>query len=56
MPSPTSYSSGSSVRVETASGRRGRNRRVPVELVGVTGGKCVECGLLIGTRTYIYNQ
>lgn len=34
----------------------GRKRRGTVELVGVTGGKCMECRLLIGTRTRIYNQ
>lgn len=36
-------------------GRQGREG-VTVAVIGVTGDKCADCGLLIGTKTYIYNQ
>lgn len=39
-----------------AVGRRAGEGRVTVGVTGVTGDKCADCGLLIGTRTYIYNQ
>ena len=36
-------------------GGRGREG-ITVGEVGVTGDKCAACALLIGTRTYVYNQ
>lgn len=36
-------------------GPEGREEGVPVGVTGVAGGEWVEGGLLIGTRTHIYN-
>ena len=36
--------------------RRAAERGVTVGVIRVTGDKCADCGLLIGTRTYIYNR
>ena len=36
--------------------RKAAERGVTVGVIRVTGDKCADCGLLIGTRTYIYNR
>lgn len=44
-----------SLCTQSCEGRQGREG-VTVAVIGVTGDKCADCGLLIGTKTYIYNR